>query len=112
MAANLRRQALELHLALYDDGETLRLTPALDPAALEENRTPDDDAAPWLSFQAMLFGSDDLLRGYPQPELKAVRRAWADVKAAYLGIGDRRGRIGPEEFRRRHWTVLPRLCER
>ena len=87
LAANLRRQGLEMHLALYDDGETLRLAPALDPGALEENRTPDDDAAPWLSFQAMIFGSDDLLRGYPQPELKAVRRAWADVKAAYLDRG-------------------------
>ena len=55
-----------------------------EPGALEENRTPGDDAAPWLSFQAMIFGSDDLLGGYPQPELKAVRRAWAEVKAAYL----------------------------
>ena len=32
LAANLRRQCLEMHLALYDDGETLRLVPALDPA--------------------------------------------------------------------------------
>ena len=76
-----------MHMALYDDGEALRLVPALDPGALEENRTPDDDASPWLGFQAMLYGSDDLLRAYPQPELRAVRKAFADVKAAYLDRG-------------------------
>ena len=87
MAAELRRQTIEMHLALYDNGETLRLAPALNPAALEENREPGDDAQPWLGVQAMLLGSDDLLRGYPQPELKAVRAAFAEAKAAYVDRG-------------------------
>ena len=43
-------------------------------------RTPDDDAAPWLSFQALIYGSPELLRQYPQPELLTVRKAWAAVK--------------------------------
>ena len=51
LAADLRRQAAEMHLAMYDNGETLRLVPALNAGALEENRTPGDDAAPWLSFR-------------------------------------------------------------
>jgi ABC-type transport system involved in cytochrome c biogenesis permease subunit len=91
LAADLRRQTTEMHLALYDNGETLRPVPALNAGALEENRTPGDDAAPWLSVQALLFGSPDLLRSYPQPALKAVGKAFAEVKAAYLnrGVADR-----------------------
>ena len=34
-----------------------------------------------------MYGSDDLLRAYPQPELLAVRKAFAEVKAAYLDRG-------------------------
>ena len=63
LAADLGRQTAEMHLALYDNGDCLRLVPALDAGALEENRTPGDDASPWLSFQALMLGSDDLLRG-------------------------------------------------
>ena len=87
LVADLRRQTVEMRLAVYDNGETLRLVPALSPAALEENRTPGDDASPWLSFQAIMYGSDDLLRPYPQAALKAVRTAWGEVKAAYLDRG-------------------------
>jgi ABC-type transport system involved in cytochrome c biogenesis permease subunit len=95
LAADLRRQTAEMHMAMYDNGETLRFVPALNPGAFEENRTPGDDASPWLSFQAMLFGSDDLLRSYPQPELKAVRKTWADVKGVYL---DREAADRPAKF--------------
>jgi ABC-type transport system involved in cytochrome c biogenesis permease subunit len=84
LTADLRRQGIELQLAMYDNGETLYLAPALNPGALEANRAPSDDAAPWLSFQAMIFGSRDLLRDYPQAELKRVRKAWALAKATYL----------------------------
>ena len=84
MAADLRRQTIEIHLALYDSGESLRLVPALNPGALEENRTPNDDAQPWLGVQTLLGGSAELLRGYPQAEVEAVRTAFAQAKAAYL----------------------------
>ncbi len=91
LAANLARQTEELQLSLYDNGETLRLAPALNGGALEANRTPDDDASPWLSYQALLFGSDDLLHAYPKAKIKAVRKAWAEVTGAYLnrGLADR-----------------------
>lgn len=84
LAADFGRETAEMQLAMCDNGEALRLVPALSAGALEENRMPSDDASPWLSFQAMMFGSDELLRGYPQPELQAVRTAWANLKAAYL----------------------------
>ena len=95
LAAELDRQATELHLALYDNGETLYLAPALSSSALEENREPGDDAKPWLSFQAILFGSDDLLRTYPQPELQAVRTGLGRATAAYL---DRDSADRPTKF--------------
>ncbi len=84
LAADLRHEAVELHTALYDDGDTLRLVPALEPGALEETRTPDDEASPWLGVQAMLYGSDALLAAYPRPELMAVRQAFSNMKAVYL----------------------------
>jgi ABC-type transport system involved in cytochrome c biogenesis permease subunit len=87
LAANLRHQAAEMQMALYDDGESLRLVPALDADAMEESRTPEDDASPWLGFQALIYGSRDLLQAYPWPELMRVRRAFADVKAAYADRG-------------------------
>jgi ABC-type transport system involved in cytochrome c biogenesis permease subunit len=95
MAAEVRRQTIEMHLALADNGEALRLTPSLSPAALEENRVPGDDAQPWLSVQALLLGPSDLLRDYPQPELQAVRSAFTEVKKAYLdrGAADRSERF-------------------
>jgi hypothetical protein len=87
LAIDLSQQTLEMQLALWDSGETLRLVPALNPGALEQNRDPSDDASPWLSFSAMIDGSDDLMRAYPQPELKAVRKAWDQLRAAY-GVRD------------------------
>jgi ABC-type transport system involved in cytochrome c biogenesis permease subunit len=84
LAVDFYRQTVEMQLAMYDNGESLRFVPALNPGAFEANRAPDDDAVPWLSFQAMIFGSEALLHAYPQAELKSVREAWADVKSVYL----------------------------
>jgi cytochrome c-type biogenesis protein CcsB len=95
LAADLRHQADQMHVALYDSGRVLRLAPELDAGALDARRTPDDDASPWLGYQAIVFGSDALLEAYPRAELPAVRRALADVKAAYL---DRRADDRPVKF--------------
>ena len=83
LAAALTRQAAEMHLALFDNGDTLRLLPALNPGALEMNRLPTDDASPWLSFQALLRGGDGLIGEYPQAELDRVREAFTAARAAY-----------------------------
>ncbi len=85
LAADLMHQADQMHLALYDDGGQLRLVPALDAGALEENRTPDDDAQPWLGLQALLTAPDSLLHSYPQAGLQEVRRSFADPGRSVQG---------------------------
>ncbi|MCR4411698.1 MAG: cytochrome c biogenesis protein CcsA [Thermoguttaceae bacterium] len=95
-AADLAQLAREAHLALYDNGNSLAIIPALNPAALERNRDSAEDARrrlgghavilaqPWIGLHAVILGSDDLMRDYPRPELDAVREAFAAVKAAYV----------------------------
>jgi ABC-type transport system involved in cytochrome c biogenesis permease subunit len=95
LAADLIHQAEEMHAALYDDGGQLRLVPALNSGALEENRTSDDDAQPWLGLQTLLTGSDSLMRSYPQAGLQHVRRSFAGLAAAYTDRGNPKR---PEKF--------------
>lgn len=95
LAADLMHQADEMHAALYDDGGQLRLVPALSAGALEENRTSDDDAQPWLGLKTLLAGSDGLMRSYPQAGLQNVRRSFADLAAAYVDRGNPKR---PEKF--------------
>jgi ABC-type transport system involved in cytochrome c biogenesis permease subunit len=91
----LSRQANQALLAIYDNGQTLRLVPALDPAALENNRDEHDDAQPWLSLQALRFGSPAVVGGYPQGELGSARTAFQTLAAAYAehGAADRPARF-------------------
>ncbi len=91
----LARVADQMHVALYDNGRSLRLVPALDPGALRADRDLDDDSQPWLNLQTLLLGSPALLGEYPQDELEAARRAFERVRAAYL---DRDGSDRPEQF--------------
>lgn len=83
---NARRLAVlarELHMALYDNGASLRLVPALNPYALDKDRQPQDDSQPWLSLPALLHGSPQLLAGYPRLQLEETRRAWNALASAY-----------------------------
>jgi len=81
--------------AIYDSGRSLRLVPALNPAALEGSRDTSDQSPPWLSLQAILFGSPAIMARYPQADLAQVRKAFADVKDAYVerGAADRPARF-------------------
>jgi len=81
--ADLARLACEAHLALYDNGLSLRLVPALNPAALEKNRDPDDDAQPWLNLQTVILGSPEVLAGYPLEEVDEVRNRFRALAEAY-----------------------------
>jgi ABC-type transport system involved in cytochrome c biogenesis permease subunit len=96
-AANLVRLSGELHLALYDNGRDMAILPALNAAALEQDRDPKEELQPWLSIRAVLFGSDRLLRDYPQAELAAVRRTFQELAAVDTNREDpsRAARLGP-----------------
>jgi ABC-type transport system involved in cytochrome c biogenesis permease subunit len=82
-ARRLAVLAHELHMALYDNGSSLRLVPALNPNALDKDRQPQDDSQPWLSLPALLSGSPQLLKGYPKLQLQETRQAWDGLATAY-----------------------------
>jgi ABC-type transport system involved in cytochrome c biogenesis permease subunit len=86
-AADLSRQANEAHLALYDNGNSLRLVPALNAAALEKNRDTEDDAQPWLNVQTLLHGSKAVLRGYPAEQVEQVHKTFQEAVQAYAARG-------------------------
>ena len=83
LAETALRHAVEAHFTLYDPQVTLRVVPALNSAALEPDRDPEDDFQPWLGFRALIFGSDALLDGYPSDQVRTVRTAWEHVVAVY-----------------------------
>ena len=95
LSADLSRQTGEMQLALYDNGYSLRLVPALNPGALEETRLPGDDAQPWLSLLTLIHGSPAVLRNHPEREIREVREAFKQVKADYL---DREDPRRPQQF--------------
>lgn len=91
--AKLARLANEAHLALYDNGYSLRLVPGLNPAALDNGRDPDDDAQPWVNLQTLLTGSNEVLDGFPSGRIDDVRSTFAEAADVYLdrGRSDRAG---------------------
>jgi ABC-type transport system involved in cytochrome c biogenesis permease subunit len=94
-SAELAWQAADLQVALFDNGGSLRLVPALNPFALGKNRTPENNPQPWLSVQALMLGSDETRRDYPRQPVEDVRTAFRAVAGEYLAR-DREDR--PERF--------------
>lgn len=68
-SADLVLALKQAQLALFDSRKSVRVLPALNPAALEKSRDPDDEAQPWLSLQTVLFSSDDVYRCFLRPDL-------------------------------------------
>ena len=111
----LARRSAAAHLALYDNGLSLRLAPALDPAALEADREPEDDAQPWIALPTLLDGPDGVVGPYPPALLQQVRKAFHQAAEAY---GDRDNPQRPQRIRRRdearwpaHWRELGQAIE-
>jgi ABC-type transport system involved in cytochrome c biogenesis permease subunit len=82
-ARDLHLRAIELNIALYEDGNCLRVVPALNAGALSKKRDPNVKSQPWYSLAAVL-NSEELMDGYPTSKVKAVRNAWKELKAAYV----------------------------
>jgi ABC-type transport system involved in cytochrome c biogenesis permease subunit len=74
--------AVQARTALYDDGLSLRLLPALDPAALEADRYRGD-TQPWLSSQTIFQAPKNMLGSFPAAPLGEARQAYQDAADAY-----------------------------
>jgi len=74
----------DAHRALYQTDGSLRIVPALNPAALEADRDTSDDAHPWLALSTLLHGSPSVLAAYPREEAQEVREAFNKAEGAYL----------------------------
>ncbi len=93
--SDLAALADQMHLALYDNGRSLRLVPALNAAALKVGRESGDPSQPWLNLQTLRFGSAALLSDYPQSDLAEARRAFDRLSSIYLdrSAADRPGQL-------------------
>ena len=81
-------QAAKLPMGLYSNGEeAISIVPALEATALEADRYRSA-IRPWISLQALLLGSPQLLHGYPSADVERIRAAWHDARTAYFSSGD------------------------
>jgi len=100
--------SMYLRPEIYDD-HPLRMVPDLDPRGLMvTSRNEKDSVQPWLSFNAMIFGSaDSYCRHVPRKDnqeardelgerLNEVQKGFAEARAAYLLADDNADR--PERF--------------
>ncbi len=78
---DLRLRTFELNVALYEDGNCLRVMPALNPGALSKKRDPAMKSQPWYSMAALEHG-DELLTAYPEEGVAQVRTAWEQLKSS------------------------------
>ena len=80
------RQFLEkthvLGEALFDNGGSPAVVPALHAGALETERDADQDMPPWLGLTVLLDAPIELLPGYDEADLLAARDAFAALQAA------------------------------
>lgn len=82
-ARDLHTRTIELNIALFEDGNCVRVVPALNAGALSKKRDPSVKSQPWYSLAAVLE-AEELMSAYPASKVKAVRSAWKDLKAAYV----------------------------
>jgi len=82
-AAELKRLSFEMLISLYDDEDSLLVTPGMNVAALSPNRDTSDSAKPWYSLTAVLH-SDDLMAPYQESLVEEVRDNWKSLSTAYV----------------------------
>lgn len=84
----LDRLAYDLHFALYSGLNSPPVTPGLGADAFVKDRDTENKTHPWISLQALRFGSDELLEmgseaGFPPEQVRAARAAWDELFAAF-----------------------------
>lgn len=78
-ARRVSDRVVALGEALYDNGGSLHVVPALHADALEAERSAEDDMPAWLGWPALLDAPSDLLPGFPAERVESVRRAFATL---------------------------------
>jgi ABC-type transport system involved in cytochrome c biogenesis permease subunit len=106
---SLSLKAAQLPWGLYSaGGEAVSIVPSLEATALEADRYRSE-IHPWISLQALLQASPDLLRGYPPADVQRIRAAWRDARAAYdLSRGDPER---PRQFSQAMWQFTGEVRE-
>lgn len=74
--------------ALFDNGGSPAVVPALHADALETERDADDDMPPWLSLAVLLDAPAELLPGCAEEDLAALRQAFGGMAAAVEASAD------------------------
>ncbi len=97
--ADLRRawqrvsdRTVALGEALYDNGGSLHVVPALHADALEAERATEDDMPAWLGWPTLLDAPASLLPGYPADRVDSVRKAFTTLADVVKGDPSGSGR--------------------
>ncbi|MDO4550150.1 MAG: cytochrome c biogenesis protein CcsA [Planctomycetia bacterium] len=81
---NFVMQTRSVLYSLYDSPITLYVIPSLDPSPLDVRRNEAVKLHPWLSLNALLYGSmEGVLKGYPEEEVKVIRASYAEAVRAW-----------------------------
>ena len=73
-------RTLVLGEALFDNGGSPAVVPALHAAALEAERDAEEDMPPWLALTVLLDAPLELLPGYAEADVVAAREAFAEMR--------------------------------
>lgn len=84
-AGRLRDRVTALGEALYDNGGSMHVVPALVAEALEAERNGDDDMPAWLAWTTLIDAPADLLPGYPADRVASVRKAFTTLSDVVRG---------------------------
>lgn len=87
-ARRFAERATVLGEAVFDEGGSPAVVPALHAGALETERDAAEDLPPWLGLRVVLDAPPELLAGYPENLLAEVRKRFASLA----------GTLGSESF--------------
>lgn len=80
---SLSREAEAILPTLYDTGTGPHVLPAVIPACIAGQTDAGKLISPWLSLSAVLYGSENVLRGYDASQIAEARRLFQKAAQAY-----------------------------